>query len=241
MLAVPVAASAQAPPPAPAKTPPTSSAAAMPSPAQPLESQPATYNVLITIGAQSMKMDIANTVVEQADGWLVTETSKAPQGEALDNTVLDKKTLEVRSRDAKQGPLTLTLKFADGKATGTMSVSGQDRAVAADLGGALFADGPAAGRSIAALPLKAGYTTQFRNFDLQRQKATLRVLTVTGVEDVTVPAGAFKAWKVQIKSAEGDPGEQTLWVDTSTRRVVKTSTTLPQLGGAVATAELAKH
>jgi dipeptidyl aminopeptidase/acylaminoacyl peptidase len=221
--------------------PANAAAVTMPSPAQPFESQPASYNASIALGAQSMKMETSNTVVEQPDGWIVTETAKTPQGEVVDSSVLDKKTLEVRSRDVKQGPLTITLKFEGGKATGTMSMSGQGRPINADLGGPLFADGAGSYRSIAALPLKDGYSATFRNFDVQRQKGTVKALTVAGMEDVTVPAGTFKTWKVQIRSAEGDPGDETVWIDTATRRVVKVSATLPQMGGAIATTELLKH
>ena len=121
-----------------------------------------------------------------------------------------------------------------------MSMGGQEKPIAADLGGQLFADGAAASPSIAALPLAEGYSTTFRNFDVQKQKVTLKQAKVTGVEEVSVPAGSFKAWKVDISSAEGEPGQQTLWIDTASRRVVKTSATLPQMGGATATAELVK-
>jgi hypothetical protein len=121
-----------------------------------------------------------------------------------------------------------------------MSMGGQEKPISVDAGGALFADGPSAGPSIAALPLREGYSTTYRNFDVQRQKATVKQLKVSGVEDVTVPAGTFKAWTVQIGSAEGDPGEQTVWVDTASRRVVKVTATLPQMGGASLTSELVK-
>ena len=73
-----------------------------------------------------------------------------------------------------------------------------------------------------------------------KQKGTVKQLKVSAVEDVTVPAGAFKAWKVEIKPADGEPGEQTAWIDTATRRVVKLSATLPQMGGAILTMELTK-
>ena len=50
---------------------------------------------------------------------------------------------------------------------------------------------------IAALPLAEGYQTTFRNFNVQPQKVALKQVKVVGVEDVTVPAGTFKAWKVE--------------------------------------------
>jgi len=104
----------------------------------------------------------------------------------------------------------------------------------------LFADGPGAFRSIAALPLKEGYSTTFRNFDVRKQKATIKQLNVSAAEDVTVPAGTFKAWKVLVKSADGDPDTQTVWIDTTSRRVVKISAIISEMGGAVATMELTK-
>jgi hypothetical protein len=88
------------------------------------------------------------------------------------------------------------------------------------------------------LPLADGYSTTYRNFDLQKQKVALKQVKVVGTEDVTVPAGSFKAWKVEVSSAEGEPGGSTLWIATDSRKVVKTSTTLPSMGGATVTSEL---
>jgi outer membrane lipoprotein-sorting protein len=119
-------------------------------------------------------------------------------------------------------------------------MGGQDKPIAADLGGPLFADGPGTFLSIAALPLEEGYSTTFRNFDVQRSKVSVKRAEVKGTEDVTVPAGPFKAWKVELKSAEGEPGDQTVWIDTASRKVVKVTATLPQMGGATATYELVK-
>ena len=53
-----------------------------------------------------------------------------------------------------------------------------------------------------------------------------------------MPAGTFQAWKVEITSAEGEPGQTTIWVAKDSRKVVKISATLPQMGGAVVTSEL---
>jgi len=212
----------------------------MPAVAQPIDARPSSYNASITMGAQSMKMETSNTVVEQPDGWLVTETATTPQGPVVDRSLLDRTTLEVKTREVRQGPIVINMKFTGGKVTGTMSMQGQDRPIDADLGGPVFADGAGTYRSIAALPLTEGYTTRFRNFDVLKAKGTIKVATVAGVEDVTVPAGTFKAWKVQIASAEGEPGEQTAWIDQASRRVVKTSATLPQAGGAIAVTELTK-
>ncbi len=207
---------------------------------RPLAAGSSTYNTVIAMGGQSMKMETTTTVAEQGNTWLVTESAKTPQGEVVDSGVLDKETLTVRSREIRQGPMHIKLSFEGGKASGTMAMGGQEKPVASELGGTLFADGAGAYPSIAVLPLKEGYSTTFRNFDVMRQKSAVKQAKVTAVEEVTVPAGTFKAWKVEIASAEGEPGQQTAWIDTVSRRVVKTSATLPQMGGAVASAELVK-
>ena len=59
-----------------------------------------------------------------------------------------------------------------------------------------------------------------------------------GREDVTVPAGTFKAWKVEVVSAEGEAGQITLWVTTEPRKVVKAVEVLAAMGGAIVTTEL---
>jgi hypothetical protein len=147
----------------------------------------------------------------------------------------------LRKRVIHQGPAVVDVSFADNKATGKLSMNGQDKPIAADLGGSLFADGPGGNDVVAALPLAEGYTTTFRNFDIMSQQVKPRQLKVTGSESVTVPAGTFNAWTVAITPADGGNSESTtLWVDKASRRVVKMSTVIPQMNGAVATAELTK-
>ena len=70
-------------------------------------------------------------------------------------------------------------------------------------------------------------------------KETLHKVKVVGTEQVTVPAGSFDAWKLEVVSADGEPGSQTIWVDKASRKVVKVSAVLPQMNGAVLTSELA--
>jgi hypothetical protein len=134
--------------------------------------------------------------------------------------------------------VTIEMAFEGAKATGTMAMGGAPKAFSVELGGGAFAEGSGAEDALACLPLAEGYTVVFRNVDLQRQKVQLKRAKVLGQEPVTVPAGTFKAWKVELTSAEGEPGQTTLWVDTVTRKVLKTIATLPQMGGAVVTVEL---
>jgi hypothetical protein len=73
---------------------------------------------------------------------------------------------------------------------------------------------------------------------VQQQKVKLMQLKVTGVEKVTVPAGTFDAYKIEITSADGGNEKETLWVARDTHKPVKEATVLPAMGGAVLTQEL---
>ena len=199
-----------------------------PKPVADLVAGSTSYQATIAVGAQSMAMSINRTVKDGGATWVITESAKMPMGEAVDEAVVDKGTLLVRKRTIRQGAMAIDLEFADGKATGKMSMGGQERPVAVDLGGALFADGAGANDVLARLPLAAGYSATFRNFDVQKQKVTLKQIKVVGSESVTVPAGTFDAWKAEVSSAEGEPGVTTLWIDTKSRRVAKIVSTRPQ-------------
>jgi dipeptidyl aminopeptidase/acylaminoacyl peptidase len=198
----------------------------------------ASYQGKIEAGGQTIPMSITRTIEDKGATWVVTGTAKMPMGDALDVTTLDKATLVPRKRSIKQGPAAIELAFEGGKATGTVAMGGEPKPVSVDLGGELFADGVGAHEAIGALPLADGYSTTFRNFDVRQQKVQLKQAKVAGSEDVTVPAGTFKAWKVELASAEGEPGSTTIWVAKDSRKVVKTLATLPEMGGAVVTTEL---
>ena len=117
-------------------------------------------------------------------------------------------------------------------------MNGQDRPIAADLGGALFADAAGGPQAIACLPLAENYSATFRNFVVQTQKVKLYQLTVAGSEKVTVPAGEFDAFRVDITSGEGVSDKKSIWVAKSSHKVVKASATLASMGGAAMTQEL---
>jgi len=119
-----------------------------------------------------------------------------------------------------------------------MSLNGQERPISADLDGPLFADAAGAHQSIGRLPLAEGYTTTFRNFDLQKQKVKVMQLKVAGQESVTVPAGTFDSFRVELTSADGGAEKTTLWIAKDNRKPVKVSALMPQMGGATLTAEL---
>ncbi|MGH9942666.1 MAG: alpha/beta fold hydrolase [Pyrinomonadaceae bacterium] len=215
-----------------------SAAVGAPKLANPLRAGTASYKAVLEISGQTIPMTITTDVKQEGGAWIVTETAKLPSGDIVDVTTLSPDGLTLTKRSIRQGPVAIDLDFKDGKAAGTMSMNGQAQPVAADTGGALFADGAGAHMVMAALPLAEGYATTFRNFDVQTQKPKLMQLKVVGMESVTVPAGAFDAYKLEVTSAEGEGGKTTVWVDKATRKVVKMTATLPQLNGATIVSEL---
>jgi hypothetical protein len=64
-------------------------------------------------------------------------------------------------------------------------------------------------------------------------------LKVVGSEQVTVPAGTFDAFKVDLTS--GDGGKMTLWVAKTPRQPVKSVMTSPAMNGATITSERQKN
>lgn len=196
-----------------------------------------TYAVSIALGAQSMKMDLRTDIAREGDTVTITETSRSAMGEATDTVVLDAATLTVRRRSLAQGPVAISYEVRDGRAVGEMAMGGAPRPIDVQLGGPLFADGPGAHQVVAMLPLAEGYATAFRNFDVQSQKAQVVQLAVVGSEAVSVPAGSFDAWKVELTNTD-DGQKTTLWVAKECCRVAKSTAVVPRMNGAVVTAEL---
>jgi dienelactone hydrolase len=202
--------------------------------------QPGTfsYKAVIEISGQSIPLAIKTEIADSGENWVVTETTDTPQGQLKDVTTIQKGTLTLKHRSFNQGPATIEIDFNGNKISGTMTANGQTQPISVDMDGPVFVNGAGAFDIIARLPLAAGYTTTFRNFDLQKQKPGLKQLKVAGEETVTVPAGTFDAYKLEIVSADNDADKQTVWIAKDSRKVVKITATLPSLGGALLTSEL---
>ena len=186
-------------------------------------------------GEQVINMTVTVEVKASDDGWVITHTMAAPSGDAVDIATVDKQTMAFVKRQVKQGPVAINLEMKGNKVTGSMNMNGQEKAIDADAGGPLFADGSGGRLTIACLPLAEGYSATFRNFDLQQMKTKLLQLKVTGSEKLTVAAGAFDTYRVEISSAEGGPEQMTLWVAKDSRKAVKMSSAM---GAAKIAAEL---
>ena len=73
---------------------------------------------------------------------------------------------------------------------------------------------------------------------MEHQKVKLMALSVAGKEDVTVPAGTFNAWRVEVTSADGGADKKTVWIAPDTHKVLKVVAVLASMGGVTVTEEL---
>ncbi len=206
--------------------------------ARDLEAGTYKYQAKIEMGGQQIPLSVSTTIAEDSGAWTATDVIDTPQGAITEVSTLEKGSLIARKLNLKQGPVVIDLNFSGDKAVGSMNMNGQDKPVSVDLGGPLFADGAGSKQSIASLPLAEGYGTTYRNFDVQKQKVKLMQLSVSGVEKVTVPAGTFDAYKVDITSADGGDDKETIWVTKDSHKAVKESAVLASMGGAILTQEL---
>ena len=212
--------------------------AELPKPA--VDLRPGTYNykASLLIQGQEIPLTLKTDIKEENGAWTVNETAQTPQGEIVDISTIEKGSLLLKRRWIKQGPMTIEMDVKPNEVTGKTTMNGQVTPLAVDTGGALFADGAGTFEVIASLPLADGYSLSFRNFDLQKQKPQIKQLKVLGSESVTVPAGTFDAYKVEIVSADNDADKQTVWIEKGSRKVLKISAVIPSLNGAILTSEL---
>jgi fermentation-respiration switch protein FrsA (DUF1100 family) len=196
------------------------------------------YQATLEMGGQKMSLDLASQIKDEGNAWSAVNTMETPMGPMTDTAKLEKGTLIARERHVSQGPLSIDISYDGNRAAGTMTVNGQAKPVEIELGGPVFADSAGAMESIAALSLTEGYKTAFRNVDLALQKPKLMQLSVVASETVTVPAGTFESYRLEIEPADGGPGKMTVWVAKTVRIAVKYQSVLPEMGGAVLTAEL---
>jgi len=215
-------------------------AVSAPKPAADLQPGSYHYQANLVMGGSSIPLKIATSIKEEDGAWTVTDITETPVGPVSDTAVLEKGSLIVQKRSVKQGPMSIQVDYKDNKATGSLNMNGQDKPIDADVGGPIFADSVGASQSIACLPLAENYSATFRNFDLQKQKPKLMQLKVTGSEQVTVPAGVFDAYRVEVSSADGGPEKTTMWIARDSRKSVKLSAVLTEMNGATLTVELAE-
>ena len=185
-----------------------------------------------------MNIKMSTEIKEKNGAWWVTDELGMMMISMKDSAALEKGTLVMLSRSMNEGGSKVDLEFDAGKVTGTLKMDGKKSAIDMAIGGPVFGEGPGYAQVIACLPLAEGYSAEFRNFDIQKQKPRAMRLEVARSEEVEVPAGTFDCFRVELTSAEGGPERSTVWVSKKERQAVKLAMIMTELGGARLEAEL---
>ena len=209
-----------------------------PKPAMDLKPGKSNYKITVEVGGRKIEMAKTLEITDAGANWKIVESSQSPMGAATDEAELAKGTLAPVKRRVKQGPVNIALDYNGNAIKGKMDSPMGNTVIDQKVEGTLFADGTATSTILATLPLAEGYATQFSNFDLMAQSAKAMNLKVVGVEDVTVPAGTFKAYKVEVAPADDSAGASTIWVAQSGGKLLKERQVMPQMQGAVVVSEL---
>jgi hypothetical protein len=197
--------------------------------------RPGTWNYRTQFGiGEQPKLNSAatysTTVKDDGGAWTVTVAEKFPEGPVTDVLTLGKGTLILRKEsfrhfvhpDQRWKAVAINLDFSGNKVTGiSTNANGQDKAIAVDLTGPIFGDVTGSMVTIGCLPLADGYSTTVRDWNIERLKERLRQLKVTGAERVTVPAGTFDSYKVELTANDGTGDRGTAWIAIDSRMPVK--------------------
>lgn len=212
----------------------------LPQPTKALTPGTAQYAVTIDLNGQSIAMETTQEVTQGDDGlWHVIESAQSPMGTVVDSVRLAPPALTPVERRINQGPMAIALNYSDDTIAGSMQMNGQTTPIEVPLDAPVLADGAGLNAFIPLLPLSEGYTTTYRIFDASAQRVKLMQLTVEATETVEVPVGTFDSYKVVLSSLDGSPGSSTLWVSADEpQRLIKSTASLPQMGGAVLTSVL---
>lgn len=221
-----------------ASAPIATPSASVAKPASDLKPGKASYKILLEVGGRKIEMTKTTEISDAGKNWKISETSQSPMGSVTDEAEVVKGTLAPVKRRMKQGQMNIALDYNGTNVKGTVESPMGNTKIDKDVEGVLFADGTGTSTILATLPLAEGYKTTFQNFDMMAQTAKQMELVVVSTEEITVPAGKFMAYKVEIKPSSGDAGESTIWVAKDGGKLLKERQSIPQMNGAVVTSEL---
>ncbi|MEM1042990.1 MAG: S9 family peptidase [Bacteroidota bacterium] len=158
----------------------------------------------------------------------------------LDSFVVAQADLTPLFRKMQQGPGVIEITYDEDEVQGQMSQGGQSMPFTAALDLPIVAGGHVLEVGLSTLPLAEGYAASFAAYNPVpgQQGVSTYTLAVTGTEEVTVPAGTYQAWVVEVDKADSNE-DSTLFLDQETGMLVKSMSTLPaQMGGGTMTSEL---
>jgi hypothetical protein len=139
------------------------------------------------------------------------------------------------------GMASVKLDYTATAVTGEMAMAGQTTKIDQKLDAPVLSAGAGLEVALSGMPLAEGYQSTLRTFEASQQKVRLARVSVAGAESVTVPAGTFETFVVDIEPIDGEnDGAMKLHVTRQApHQVVKAEGKLPlRMGGGSVTTEL---
>jgi dienelactone hydrolase len=198
------------------------------------------YATTMSVMGQELELEQTTTaeVAEYDDlpAWRLV-SSGTLMGQALSDTLyVARDTFTPLARRIHQGPQQVSLTFGDGVVDADAGAMGS-RSTTFD--GPLAVDGAAFDVGLGTLPLAEGYRASMQLFDLMQAAVQPYAVVVTAIEQVTVPAGTFEAFVVEIRPADGGAARRSYVATQEPRVVLRQETPLPaQMGGGTAVSQL---
>jgi hypothetical protein len=204
----------------------------------------ASYKANMSVMGQEIALDVKRSYEKiKVDGkpvWRTITNQESPMGAAADTFLLDMKTLIPIRRNVSQGPAKVQVDYTETTVKGKIDMGGREMPVDTKLPAPVFGEETAMLFAIESLPLAEGYMTTMRTYDLMSGKVRPLALEVTGIETVTVPAGSYEAYKIELKQLDGGSDNATIFIsEKDPRCLVRGTFQLPaQAGGGTFTIEL---
>jgi dipeptidyl aminopeptidase/acylaminoacyl peptidase len=202
------------------------------------------YSMKIETAGQEFSMTLDRSIEESVYNdepvWMVVDRTSGPMGTATDTFYIDPGTMLPLYRTAKQGMAVITIEYSETEVSGSIEAGPQTLPIKATLAAPAFGDGSALELALTTLPVSEGYETVLRSFSANMQKSRIMKLTVAGREELTVPAGTYDCYRVELVPVDDPTAKKTVWISAGEEKfIVRTSDTLPAaMGGGSATMEL---
>ena len=205
----------------------------------------ASYATKVTVMGREITMSTKRTLSSTETGgkriWRLIEDLSGMMGSASDTLDLDAASLLPVRRSAKQGTAIVEIVFTPDAVEGKILAGPQTLPINAKLSAPVLSDGVGTEIPVCTLPLAEGFSATIDVFNVMQGKARQMTIRVTATEKVTVDAGTFDAYKVELTPTDGESGWTKYWIRKVDRVTVKSETQLPaQMGGAIAVSELMK-
>lgn len=189
------------------------------------------YEVTMKIGSRDFNFTAERDILVKDGKVLVSDKIISAMGSASDSYIINATTLLPEMRNSKQGDTeTLSLIYSADKVMGKMQGMGNPVDINVKLTGPVLGEGASLELFLTALPLKDNYSLFLKYFEHYSQEVKSAMATVKGIEEITVPAGTFSCYKIELKSDIGTTDYYWISADNSPK-IVKGEFQNPAIAG----------